>query len=176
MLIKRWGEFLSKIKSSSLNDNTIVALTGDHSFWIAKGVGQDKEFKRYAVPFFLSIPEKYRPQKFDPKKFGSHEDIFPTLINLTLSGQPYLRLGEDMFSERSTAISSSGLIANESGAFHHDKYWKWKDFENQILEPTEESPDLLKLRRGGQGLIGLTDSFLKDEKKRMPLAGDSDRP
>lgn len=173
---QKMGEFLDKIKSSSLNDNTIVALTGDHSFWIAKGVGQDQEFKRYAVPFFLSIPEKYRPQQFDPKKFGSHEDIFPTLINLTLSGQPYLKLGEDMFSERSTAINSSGLIANETGAFHHDKYWKWKDFENQILEPTEESPDLFKLRREGQGLIGLTDSFLKDEKKRTPLAGDSDRP
>src|SRR5690606_35041958 len=79
------AEFLTRIQTSRLGDNTIVALTGDHSFWIAKGVGQEQEFKRYAVPFYLSIPENYRPQNINPNKFGSHEDIFPTLINLSLS-------------------------------------------------------------------------------------------
>ena len=170
------GEFLTRIKTSSLNDNTIVALTGDHSFWIAKGVGQEHEFKRYAVPFFLSIPEKYRPQSFDPKKFGSHEDIFPTLINLSLSNQPYVKLGQDMFSEKTSAINSSGLFANETGAFHHDKFWKWKDLENQILEPTEPTPELEALKQEGKGLIGLTDSYLKDEKKRTQPSAESDRP
>lgn len=173
---QKMGEFLSKIKQSSLNDNTVVALTGDHSFWIAKGVGQEQEFKRYAVPFFLSIPEKYRPQNFDPKKFGSHEDIFPTLINLTLSDQTYVKLGEDMFSEKSSAVNSSGLVADESGAFHHEKFWKWKDPENQTLEVTEPTPELEALRKEALGLIGITDSFLKDEKKRTQTSGDSGRP
>lgn len=173
---QKMGEFLSKIKSSSLNDSTIVALTGDHSFWIAKGVGQEHEFKRYAVPFFLSIPENYRPQKFDPKRFGSHEDILPTLINLSLSKQSYVKLGEDMFSEKSTAINSSGLIASEIGAFHHDKFWKWSDLENQMLEPTEPTPELEALRKKALGLIGLTDSYLKDEKKRTRPSGENGRP
>jgi phosphoglycerol transferase MdoB-like AlkP superfamily enzyme len=53
------AEFLTRIKTSRLGDNTIVALTGDHSFWIAKGVGQEQEFKRYAVPFFrISINQE----------------------------------------------------------------------------------------------------------------------
>lgn len=173
---QKMGEFLTRIKTSSLNDNTIVALTGDHSFWIAKGVGQEHEFKRYAVPFFLSVPEKYRPQTFDPKKFGSHEDIFPTLINLSLSNQTYVKLGQDMFNEKTSGINSSGLFANEAGAFHHEKFWKWKDLESQILEPGEATPELEALKLEGKGLIGLTDSYLKDEKKRTQPSGESDRP
>lgn len=173
---QKMGEFLTKIKESSLSNNTIVALTGDHSFWIAKGVGLEHEFKRYAVPFFLSIPERYRPAKFDPKKFGSHEDIFPTLINLSLSNHSYVKTGEDMFSDASFAQNSSGLVANDLGAFHHDRYWKWKDMDQQILEPVDMAPELVNLKRKGQGLIGLIDVFLKNEKQHTKHAVKNDRP
>lgn len=165
---QKMGEFLTRIEKSPLKEKTIVALTGDHSFWIAKGVGQDEEFKRYAVPLFLSIPEEYRPQKINTNKFGSHEDIFPTLINLALSDQTYIKLGEDLFNDESIAINSSGLIANESGAFHHDKYWKWSDKEKLILEQTEATPELENLKKRGRGLISLTDLYLKYEKKNKP--------
>lgn len=160
------AEFLSRIQDSSLRDKTIVALTGDHSYWIAKGVGQDQEFKRYAVPFFLSIPERYKPTTFNPMKFGSHEDIFPTLYNLSLSSKEYVKLGEDMFSENSDAINSSGIIANEHGAYHHDKFWKWTSLEFQMLQETSPTPELMQLKNKGRGLIGLTDGYLKEEKKK----------
>lgn len=173
---QKMAEFLNRINKSSLHDKTIVALTGDHSFWIAKGVGLDQEFKRYAVPFFLSIPDEYRPSKVDTTKFGSHEDIFPTLINLALSEQSYVKLGEDLFNEDSIAINSSGLIAGKHGAFHHDKFWKWEDREKQILTPTESTPELLELVRKGRGLIGLTDAYLKSEKNRKQSDEGSDRP
>ncbi len=173
---QKMGEFLTRIKTSSLGEKTIVALTGDHSFWIAKGVGHEQEFKRYAVPFFLSIPRPYLPGNIDPEKFGSHEDIFPTLINLALSGQTYLKLGEDLFSEASTAVNSSGLLANEHGAIHHGKFWRWEDSQRQILSPSEETPELRELQQRGRGLIGLTDAYLKSEKNRRPTAGESGRP
>jgi phosphoglycerol transferase MdoB-like AlkP superfamily enzyme len=162
---QKMGEFLTKVNNSKLKDSTIVALTGDHSFWIAKNVGQDEEFKRYAVPFFISVPEKYRPTKVDLKQFGSHEDIFPTLYSLSLSEKKYVKLGEDIFSERSDAINSSGLMANEFGAYHHDKFWKWINLDEQRLQETEATPELEALKRKGQGLIGLTDAYLKAEKK-----------
>jgi phosphoglycerol transferase MdoB-like AlkP superfamily enzyme len=171
---QKMGDFLDKIKRSSLNDNTIIALTGDHSFWIAKGVEQEEEFKRYAVPFFLSIPSKYRPGKIDSSKFGSHEDIFPTLINLSLSDQTYIKLGEDLFGDDSVAVNSSGLIANKSGAFHHDKFWRWLDINHQILIPSESTPELLELKRKAMGQIGLTDAYLKSEKNRKQTAEGND--
>lgn len=173
---QKMAEFLNKIQSSSLNDKTIVALTGDHSYWIAKGVGLEEEFRRFAVPFFLSVPSRYRPKNIDRERFGSHEDIFPTLINLSLSGQEYIRLGEDMFSEESDAINSSGLIASKAGAFHHDRFWKWKDLSNQLMEPAEPTPELEKMKNKGRGLIGLTDAFLKNEKIRKQSDGDNGRP
>jgi phosphoglycerol transferase MdoB-like AlkP superfamily enzyme len=163
---QKMGEFLTKIKTSNLKDKTIIALTGDHSYWIAKGVGQEQEFKRYAVPFFLSIPERYKAKTFDPMKFGSHEDIFPTLYRLSLSNQTYVKLGEDIFSEESDAINSSGLMANKHGAYHHGKFWKWGNLESQVLEQSGPTPELELLKRKGQALIGLTDSFLKNEKKK----------
>lgn len=173
---QKMAEFLTRINQSSLTENTIVALTGDHSFWIAKGVGFEQEFKRYAVPFYLTIPEAYRPSQVDTSKFGSHEDIFPTLINLALHEKTYVKLGEDMFSEESDAINSTGLIANKNGAFHHDKFWKWADLEKQILEPTESTPELEEMVRRGRGLVGLTDAYLKSEKNRRPSDGENDRP
>ncbi len=160
------GDFLTKIKTTALNDQVVVALTGDHSFWIAKGVGLDEEFKRYAVPFFLSVPERLQPKKYDPNNFGSHEDIFPTLYHLTLSNQEYLKLGDDLIGEQGIAQNSSGLIADRYGAYHHGKYWKWKPQSELILEQTIETPELLLLKNKGKSLIGLTDLYLKDEKVR----------
>jgi phosphoglycerol transferase MdoB-like AlkP superfamily enzyme len=174
---EKMSEFLTKIQQSRLRENTIVALTGDHSFWIAKGVGPEEEFKRYAVPFFLSVPEKLRPQKIDENKFGSHEDIFPTLFHLALSDVAYIKLGEDLFSESSSSMNSSGLYANEFGAYHHQLFWQWKNREQQILSPVEKpSRELESLKHRSDALIGLTDAYLKSEKKRKPSVAGSDRP
>lgn len=171
---QKMAEFLNKIRLTSLNEKTIVALTGDHSFWISKGVGHDQEFTRYSVPFFLRIPDAYRPSSIDDTRFGSHEDIFPTLFNLALSDQRYVKLGEDMFQEESIAINSSGLVAGKAGAFHNNKYWKWADETFLSLELTEEpTAELLALKQKAQGLISITDLFLKSEKENKQSSGDS---
>lgn len=164
------GEFLSRIKTSALNDKVVVALTGDHSYWIAKGVGHDEEFKRFAVPFFLSVPERLKPQKVNTNNFGSQEDIFPTLYHLTLSEQEYLKFGENLLSEKGLAMNSSGLFASQEGAYHHGSFWKWKN--NQLLEKTESTPQLELMVRKAHAQIGLTDFYLKEEKNRKrPVSG-----
>lgn len=174
---QKMAEFLSRIRSSSiLKKDVVVALTGDHSFWIARGVGHDEEFKRYAVPFYLSLPERLNPGYVNEKKFGSHEDIFPTLYHLTLSNQEYIKLGEDMLSEEPRATNSTGLVASPLGAYHHGKFWKWKNLDQQILEPAERTEELAALKKHHEALISITDQYLKAEKKRKRSDGDSDRP
>lgn len=172
---QKMAEFLNRMKASSLKDKVVVALTGDHSYWIARGVGLEEEFKRYAVPFYLSLPEELKPARYDRHRFGSHEDIFPTLYHLTLSNQEYLKLGENMLGEDSIATNSTGLVANKHGAFHHDKFWKWKDLGEQILEPSEETEELKALKVYHKALISITDLYLKEEKKRTQSAEDSDQ-
>lgn len=159
------GDFLTKIKTTALNENVVVALTGDHSFWIAKGVGLDEEFKRFAVPFFISVPERLRPKNVDQNNFGSHEDIFPTLYPLTLSEAQYLKLGEDLINEPGVAQNNSGIYANQRGAFHHNSFWRWKTDAFQILEATPESIELVSLKKQAESKIGLTDFYIKEEKK-----------
>ncbi len=169
---QKMGEFLTRIRTSPMKDKVVVALTGDHSFWIAKGVGHPEEFRRYAVPFYLSIPERARPAGVDTSKFGSHEDIFPTLYNLVLPNQEYVKLGENLLSEESFAMNTSGLLAGKAGAFHHDRFWKWKDGEAQLLEEASQTEELQGLRRRSQALISLTDQFLREEtKRRKPVEG-----
>lgn len=171
---QKMSEFLDRLKFN--NRKSVVALTGDHSYWIARGVEQDQEFKRYAVPFFISVPASLRPSNVDTSKFGSHEDIFPTLYHLTLSNQSYVKLGENLLSDESHASNSSGMMANKAGAYHHGKFWKWKDLDNQILEPSESTPELEALSRYGHGLIGLTDAYLREQKESKRSDEGSDRP
>lgn len=158
------GEFLTKIKSTALNDKVVVALTGDHSFWIAKGVGADEEFKRFAVPFYLSVPERLMPKKVNTQNFGSHEDIFPTLYGLTLSETEYVRMGEDMINEEGIAQNNSGIFASQLGAYHHGQFWSWKKDQPQILEATPATAELELIKKKAESKIGLTDYYLKEEK------------
>jgi phosphoglycerol transferase MdoB-like AlkP superfamily enzyme len=171
---QKTAEFLTRIKTSALNDRTVVALTGDHSYWIAKGVGHDEEFKRFAVPFFISVPDRLRPKEVNLQNFGSHEDIFPTLYHLTLSDREYLKLGENLLSEPGIAINSSGLVAGSEGAYHHGKFWSWKDQALQILEETQDHEKLSILKRRADALIGLTDYYLKEEKQSKPTDAKND--
>lgn len=173
---QKTGEFLSRIKTSALSDKTVVALTGDHSFWIAKGVGHDEEFKRFAVPFFISLPERLKPSNVDLNNFGSHEDIFPTLYHLTLSKQEYVKLGESLVDEPGIAQNSSGLFASAGGAYHHDQFWKWKNQSQQVLEPTPPNAEVETLKRKAEALISLTDLYLKEERASTHSAAENDRP
>lgn len=168
------GEFLTHIKSSGLKDKVVLALTGDHSFWVAKGVGLEQEFKRYSVPFYLSLPDSLKPANMNTNRFGSHEDIFPTLYHLTLSEQEYVGLGENMFGPHSCSINSTGLVANELGAYHNGRFWKWENLEKQILAPTQETAELARLKRHKEGLISITDLYLKEEKQRKQTDAKSD--
>jgi phosphoglycerol transferase MdoB-like AlkP superfamily enzyme len=167
------GEFLGRIKNSIIRDDVILALTGDHSYWISKGVGQDEEFRRFSVPFFISVPERLKTY-VDTTRFGSHEDIFPTLYHLSLSNQNYIGLGENLLKDEGLALNSSGLVANKAGAYHHDSFWKWKDLKNQMMEETEATPELILLKRKKEALISLTDLYLKEEKDRTQTDEEDD--
>ncbi len=170
---QKLGEFLTRLKSGPLRDKLVLGMTGDHSYWVNKGVGNSQEFKRWAVPFFISVPEGMK-KNVDLTHFGSHEDIFPTLYNLTLSDQTYIGLGEDMIASSGIAQNSSGLYAGSEGAFHHGKFWKWKDKTSLLLEETAETPELAAMKKKAKAMIAITDRYLKEEKANTPtvLAND----
>jgi len=94
------GKFLTKLKASKFGENTIVAVSGDHNSYALFPLHNSsmEEKDNHIVPFFLSIPEKYKENLvINENRYGSHKDIFPTLINISLSNQKYFSLGNNLF-------------------------------------------------------------------------------
>ncbi len=93
------GQFIDDIKNSPLGENTIVVATGDHTNNQLFEFTDKDMLKKYAVPFILYVPEKYKVKNsVDVNRFGSHKDIFPTLFNLSLSNAKYLKTGNNLMS------------------------------------------------------------------------------
>lgn len=120
------GLFLDQLKTLPLSDNTILAATGDHSFYI-RPYDNLQFFKKWSVPLLISAPKRFLPEP-SPKTlgFGSHLDIFPTLYNLIFSDTPYFSLGHDLLDPSQAAWAyhapswssfdqQSGIIINAKG-------------------------------------------------------------
>ena len=74
----------------------VVAATADHRMLGMKPLLKDGPFKDVAIPFYLWASqdvENVVDIHFDPKRVGSHKDIFPTLYALSLSGADYRTVG-----------------------------------------------------------------------------------
>jgi phosphoglycerol transferase MdoB-like AlkP superfamily enzyme len=150
--VEMLGRFISQIKNSSLKDKVIIAVTGDHNFFGFIDYKASEVFKRYSVPFYLYVPEKLKPTNYDPKKLGSHEDIFPTLYNLSLSNTPYLTVGEDLFGGNESMAINSALVVRGDNMIYKDKIYQNKS----VVDGKKDEWDLYK------AIIAITDFYLRE--------------
>ena len=95
------GDFMTALKASPAGRHTIVAITGDHNTRLVLPYpeGEDEMWK-YSVPFYLYVPDA--PEQwhdFARRRYGSHEDIIPTLANLTLADAAYLSTGQNLLAD-----------------------------------------------------------------------------
>lgn len=100
------GRFMSEVKRSSLGEQTIVAITGDHAI---RGMRYTKEqaLHQISVPLYLYSPERYQAGLPDPdmKQVASHKDLMPTLYELSLSAAVYPNLGRNILATNSASLS-----------------------------------------------------------------------
>jgi phosphoglycerol transferase MdoB-like AlkP superfamily enzyme len=111
------SDFLDYVKQGELAQRTVVALTGDHGQRGALSTSATDLFTK-AVPFYLYMPPSLQPQQaVDTNVLGSHRDIMPTLINLTLSEAKYPNLGNNLLqprtAEKEFAILHGATLTNE---------------------------------------------------------------
>lgn len=173
------GLFLDQIKSSPLKDNTIIAASGDHSFYILP-YAQDQISEKWGVPFYLYLPENYYPKAYTKidlldaqKNFGSHIDIFPTLYHLALSDLTYTSLGKNLFAkdiDHWAIHAPSQSIFNEKGlVFVHSKNqaagFKWD--QNHKLIPTDLNSVLESAKIHYSSFFGITDLLFYNEKNKQ---------
>ena len=111
------ADFLDYVKHGELAQSTVVALTGDHGQRGALSTSATDLFTK-AVPFYLYAPDSLLPENIiDTNALGSHRDIMPTLINLTLSEAKYPNLGNNLLqprtAEKEFAILHGATLTNE---------------------------------------------------------------
>ncbi|NJO89595.1 MAG: LTA synthase family protein [Chloroflexia bacterium] len=95
----QFGKFMDKIKSTDLAKNTIVGYSGDHNSYVLFPYesSEIEEINKHSVPFYLYVPDRLlKSDTVHTKRYSSHKDIFPTLINLSLSEQEYFCLGDNL--------------------------------------------------------------------------------
>jgi phosphoglycerol transferase MdoB-like AlkP superfamily enzyme len=157
------GGFLDEVKGSALADHTLIVASGDHSVRnFYNYTGYDELPLAFGVPVYFYFPPALRAGlHYDPARFGSHRDVFPTLYRHALSGACYLAVGDDLFADAAASafapqpgagmaiynhvLTSDGAIAMLGG--EHPQYLRWTDAGKLKLAPIDGAPpDALKAR------------------------------
>lgn len=144
------ANFITKIKSSKLGENTFVIFTGDHNFWDIFRFEENETYLKRKVPLYMYIPPKYKKADYTKylNKFSTTIDLMPTIYPLTLSDSSYISLGKNLFSNDKTySLNSSKLIANREGAFIENNSYIWSDrpgeFLSRVKQDEQKSLDLI---------------------------------
>lgn len=143
------GGFMDRLKASPLGAKTLIAASGDHYLRSFFKLDADRDFHwTDRVPLYLHIPQPYvQGGRFDPKLFGGHRDIFPTLYAHSLSGAQYFGFGEDLLSPTyhgiglgnfSNVYTPDGVAAN----LKQPAYLNWEDHAPR-LKPVASAPAAL---------------------------------
>ena len=159
------GTFLSKVKDSKLANKTIIAITGDHAFRGYR-TNESHQFLKLAVPFYLYAPSAILNKDcVDVSKFGSHKDIIPTLIDLSLPEAVYYSIGSSMLSnvESGVSFNSKGVVANKNGLAMlgaNDAFYEL-DCESLRTKITKKNAQLESLLNQYYASIDASKLFLK---------------
>jgi phosphoglycerol transferase MdoB-like AlkP superfamily enzyme len=130
---QKLGEFITKVKNSDLGKNTIIAVTGDHNFWDVFSYTNEQLIDHFGVPFYVYVPQNYKPKTSDTSVYGSHLDMLATLYNLSLSKAKYVSLGNNLFdpSSKHIAMNVAGVIMDKESVAHYSpgsesaEYGQW---------------------------------------------------
>ncbi|QQR95971.1 MAG: LTA synthase family protein [Bacteroidota bacterium] len=164
------GKFMDKVKHSNLSQNTIVAATGDHNNLMLFDFNESQMYYQRSVPLYMYVPETIHPH-VAINKWGSHKDIFPTLINLALPQSTYFNAGDNLFD---TLQSRNNIFAtdwmsmeamNEFGAVKYGesvKYFDW-DKNKMLKETATPSADLQKLLQRARRHYAAMAYFIRSE-------------
>lgn len=154
------GAFVQNVKASAQGHRTLIAASGDHGIrdYAVKG---PKDFVTgYGVPFYLYVPKPILEQtnyQYDASRIGSHQDIFPTLYNFSLSDMEYYSIGGHNLLTSEVKRPFRGfngrITMTEKGVFSNTApsiLYPWKDDSSLEVSPegiSNPTPDIAKDRQ-----------------------------
>ncbi len=164
--------FLDQLKSGPKKDQSIVAVTGDHNFWIVPFSDQ-QILQKSAVPFYLYTPSSIQ-KKLPQHTFGSQPDILPTLYELALSKAEYDSFNLSLFSKdrRNYSMHSGHFIAGpEFAAIIGSDYLtqlKWSPDQSELLRNDQnQSEQYQAMAKYYRGLMASLDYYLLMQKEKF---------
>lgn len=168
------GKFIKEVYSSRLATNTIVVFTGDHT--LKQNLkNTDDPLALYGVPIVFFVPHEIaKPDSVDLTQYASHNDIFPTLFHLALSGAKYLRTGRNLFAPSSSspqvALYNSTLLLAPQYTIPLALDYENQDANSRVKENNEARRDYNSLLLYGRSYYAALACFLAHElKKDVPL-------
>ncbi len=166
------AKFITDIKKSKFADNTIIAVTGDHNLRELSNYVPEESFVRYAVPFYLYIPQQIKEslniQKVNTDICGSHIDIMPTLYNLSLSSKEYVSAGNNLLDcDDNIAFNTDGVVLRNDIAikynFVDDSIQSFSfDNKSKMLSVVEETQEHISLKKYYKAIMTISDIFVKN--------------
>lgn len=167
------GDFLTKLKNSPLGQKTIVAVTGDHNFWGFMNYEGAELYEKYKVPLYFHVPEKIKPPRFDSQKFGSHEDIMPTLYNISLSKTNYLAFGRNLFGENESFSLNTSVNAGTRGVIDKEKrFFEWDSIPGKLIKLEESNVPYRELELYLKSTLTVADYYLRSSFEQNKLQKD----
>lgn len=172
---QKLGELITKIKNSKYGRNTIIAVTGDHNFWDVFNYTNEESAIIDSVPFYIYIPPKLKTLvNFNPKTYGSHSDIMPTLYNLSLSDTEYWALGRNMFEdpEHSVGFNVDGIVMNRGGLVWYNlwngtaSYYGWDPKVQRMLVRAEPNDYHQWMIKHYKAALAVAEYIVRNPNKR----------
>ena len=134
---------------------------------------------RFRIPFFILAPESIISQPKVIPTIGSHVDISPTLINLTLSDAKYLSFGRDLLNSNLEIISvnQNGVLFLPDHVLWYDYQLKkirhllsWKTQDRWELEPLTKKVNSSELIQRLTMYYSVASFYLEDEWNKKSLS------
>ena len=125
--------------------NTITAVTADHNLQGIRNYIEQDFMHRLRIPLFILGPSNIVRTPWTITAFGTHVDIAPTLLELTLPNTFYLSFGKNLIlSRKDLSIANQiGIIFSPKHILNYDYhtrqtrgfyYWdspkRWKMISN----------------------------------------------
>ena len=166
------NQFLNDIYTNENLMNTVTAVTADHNLQGIRNYSSKNILHRFRIPFFILAPESIISQPKVIPTIGSHVDISPTLINLTLSDAKYLSFGRDLFNSNLEiiAVNHNGVLFLPDHVLWYDYQLKqirhllsWKTQDRWELEPPTKKVNSSELIQRLTMYYSVASFYLEDE-------------
>ena len=161
-------EFMQTSRKQPWFDNTIFIFTGDHTNHTelinAKKIKPENvNLPEFHVPLIIYAPKIFKPKRSDI--IASHNDIFPSIIDILGWNNSFSAIGNSLFddsiTDRFAFVKMGNIVGLDVGK--GSIFYNFKDFISKKGEVSDEDKDLLLSIDSTQANLLKTSKWMKKD-------------